>query len=120
MSALRRFQPVGVEDFLCGNSRHHHARHFRVQPANAAYTNDKVRWAKDMRFEKNPAPHDQPSAAAAPSGQNTKGGDVPLIVHDPEHLIIAMDRRTYEHVFFAASAQNTSGVSPLLLMRIVI
>jgi len=37
--------------FLCRKSRHDHAGHFRVKPANAAGANDKIRRLENMRLD---------------------------------------------------------------------
>ena len=37
------FRPTGVVEFLCRNPRHHHPRHFRIEPANTVVANDERR-----------------------------------------------------------------------------
>jgi hypothetical protein len=49
-NGIRRLQPVGVEDFLCGNLRHHHPRQFRIEPTNAVGANDKISWIENVTF----------------------------------------------------------------------
>jgi hypothetical protein len=51
MSAKRRHRPVGVEDFLRRNLRHNYPRHFRVEPANAVWANDKIGRIENMSHD---------------------------------------------------------------------
>jgi hypothetical protein len=45
------FRPGRVVPFLCGRSRHDHARHFRIEPTDAISANDKVATIEDMSLD---------------------------------------------------------------------
>ena len=56
-SPLRSERPLNVdtgrsaEDFLCRNPRHHHARHFRVQQANAIAPDGEIRGIENISID---------------------------------------------------------------------
>jgi hypothetical protein len=51
MSAKRRDRRSTSKDFLCRNLRHHHPRHFRIEPAHAVCANNKIGRIENMTLD---------------------------------------------------------------------